>query len=208
MRKPRWPLRASPADRALRLQVTLLGALLCSACAPGSASASTDILRLSTGEELRVSNVVSANGRIEFDHPVLGRLSIPAENASVVGAGGHSPATAAAADAVDPAGASAHHPARQKARQEAIAKADEAFDRALRDKDERVRLNSASFFEGWRGSVEFGASGSDGNTDAFSGRVGIAAARLAELMETRADARTRTRRTTGAPARAEARRTC
>lgn len=42
-----------------------------------------------------------------------------------------------------------------------------------------------TFWEGWKGSVELGLSGSDGNTETFSGRGGFRLERLTDEMESR-----------------------
>lgn len=46
----------------------------------------------------------------------------------------------------------------------------------------------ATFRDGWKGSVEVGLAGAEGNSENFNLRAGAGASRIAELMETRFDA--------------------
>ncbi|MBS0197551.1 MAG: DUF481 domain-containing protein [Planctomycetes bacterium] len=167
--------------RSRRVVAALVAALV--------SAAAGDEVRLSTGEVLTVSGVCVTETSVRFTHPVLGTLTLPRESVTVVSvspppAAGSEAGQGAAEPPAEPVMDEAHELA--KAKEAAVARVEAEFKKQKEAESERVRLNTASFIEGWRGNVALGANGSDGNTDTLSVRAGAGASRIAELMETRA----------------------
>ena len=174
-----------------------------------------DQIRLSSGETLRVSDVTIQGDQLVCRHPVLGILVIPRQSvlehiiepdsvapapkqataASVPPAPPPTPPGAVTPPAPSPDSNTSTEPpssddinARQKARAEAIVEADKRFDDDRAEEELKKTLNTASLFTGWKGTIEAGGSGTDGNTENFNLRAGVGFTRTAELLRTRLDA--------------------
>lgn len=164
-----------------------------------------DQIRLSSGDTLRVSEVTIQGDQLVCRHSVLGVLMIPRRDVleHMIDPVPH--AVAQSLESASPTPSAAAGPpiqsspaprvvtdidsdARQKARAEAIVEADKRFDEERAAEELKKSLNTASFFTGWKGTIEAGGTGTDGNTETLNLRAGVGLSRTAELLRTRLDA--------------------
>jgi len=123
--------------------------VLCSiwiVCLCAITTARADVVRLANGDELTVTIVERDEANVTFEHPTLGRLTLPAAAVTL----NPTPAEgASAAGATPPAPAV---PAPEPA---------------------PLRLLGVSIMDGWKRRLELSADGSRGNSDTASVRVGF-----------------------------------
>jgi len=151
-----------------------LNACLIAACCGVAISAAVahadDRIKLASGEVLIVKITATTDSTLTFVHPVLGELTLPKGSVEVLPA--EEPAPAGAVPAPEAA------PAPAPAPPEAAAPA---------PPPPPVSDDSKSFFEGWKGKIELGLNGSDGNSETLSVRGGVSGKRTVETMETTLD---------------------
>lgn len=150
-----------------RLGATLAALL----CACGQASA-LDTVQLSTGEKLKVEILEITSQSVRFRHPVLGELTVPAENVRI-----------APADATAFAAKTESHkePPPPDVPREKLdpPKPGEAPRPSVPEPSELDEQRDR-----WRGGVEGGVSGTEGNSQSSSLRFGLSAKRQSEILET------------------------
>lgn len=126
--------------------------------APQPLTAEDTLVTLTNGDLIR-GKLVSDGDPVVVNHPVLGQLSFPRSAIASVRSMSAADATKATAAATDAAAKVPPPPPPP-------------------DPD--------SWFKGWKGLVELGASGASGNTETFSGRFGIGATRETSKTKTTA----------------------
>lgn len=134
------------------------------AIAGSASSASADQIRLASGEVLNVQILETTETTIKFVHPVLGELTLPRGSVEVLPPPSADAPVEAAAPAATPAPAAPETPAAPP-----------------------PPPPPETFFEGWKGKVEIGLNGSDGNSETISFRGAVGGKRATETMETTLD---------------------
>jgi len=147
-----------------RLAATILIGL--AGLAPASAA---DVIRLSTGEVLTGTVAEVTDTTVRFVHPLLGALDLPRASVTILPAG-EVPVVPAAG--VTPVPQAADAPVPAAAPQVAPPPA--------------VLAPRSSFWKGWKGTVEAGINGSEGNTETLSARGAAGAKRTTDALETSA----------------------
>lgn len=154
--------------RSMRVISSILVSAALTASASGQTSDTTEV-RLSSGETIRVTIIESTDTHLRCLHPVLGEISIP-----------HAQATIIVPQALDaPAGAPASDPPPS----DLAADAGEA-DAALGTEIATPPPSKLSFWNGWKRTVDLGILGSEGNTESFGARAALGAQRKTDDMET------------------------
>lgn len=143
-------------------------------CALPAFAAADEQIRLTTGEVLTVKVLQVTDTSIRFVHPVLGEITLPKGSVEILPPPPTAPAAPAAADAA-PA-----QPAATPAVPPPPAPPVEPAKPAPPPPPE-------TFFDGWKGKIELGLNGSDGNAENLSFRGGIGGKRITEPMETTLD---------------------
>lgn len=137
-----------------------------------SASARADEqIRLATGEVLTVKVLQVTDTTVKFVHPVLGELTLPKTSVEILPPPPPPPPT--------PEGTPAQ-PAPTPAPAAVPAAPPEPPKPAPPPPPE-------TFFDGWKGKIEFGLNGSEGNSQTLSFRGAVGGKRITEPMETTAD---------------------
>ncbi len=160
-----------PLCRPLRRGCAAVALLLAAAAhaqstPPEPAPGAPVVVRLESGESLRGLLAERTADAVAIDHPILGRLTLPAASVASVEA--------------DP---DATPPIVQPTPPGAIVPIQEPADVPTPSKP---RLG---WLEGWEGSFDLGLSGSEGNTERLSLRTGFSAKRLTDETSTTIDAR-------------------
>jgi len=144
----------------LRMIVGVMGLLLACTGALGQAQPGDRVdAAMTSGDVVRGVIVSQDADKLVLDHPVLGQITIPMKNLAkmtVVPAEAPPPAAPAAAKAAEAASVPPATPA---------APSPPPPPAVLPDPD--------SFWEGWKGSLELGVNGSEGNSQALSARGAI-----------------------------------
>lgn len=149
----------------LKTPTSIVAATLITAAAwaqsePTAGSSTQQTLVTLTNGDLIRGTLVSDGDPVVISHPVLGQVSFPRSAVASVRSMSDADATKATAAAADAAGKFPPPPPPP-------------------DPD--------SWFKGWKGLVELGASGATGNTESFSGRLGLGAARETSKTKTTAN---------------------
>lgn len=129
-----------------------------------AAHAQDTLIRLASGETLKVSVIEVTDSHIRCSHPVLGEFLIPKDQATIL-----PPPDAPVPHAAEPAA-----PPQQETPTADAPAAD----------PEPAPAPKLSFWNGWKRSVDLGVIGSDGNSETFGARVALGAQRKTEHMET------------------------
>lgn len=149
--------------RGLGTFIALAGAALMLLGAPALAA---DMVELSTGERLSVEILERTDTMLRFKHPVLGELAVAADQAKVL------PSRPVSGFAARRSALGPQVPTERLG----PPKPDEAPRPRVPDPSERPNT--------WRGGVEGGVSGTDGNSQTSSLRFGLSARRQTDVMET------------------------
>lgn len=172
-------------------------ALIAAACSMRDARASQPaageqaaIVTLDTGEVLRGRIVGRTDGALVLNHPVLGSLTIPqsrVQQTTIVTEGGASDPQASAPPATPPA----------QPRVASATDAESAQSTGGTGAEQAAPTVQEPPKPKWSVSLEFGLSGSQGNTDQFLGRGGLSAVRDGASNRVTFDATYRRRTTEG-----------
>lgn len=135
----------------------------------------TTLIRLATGETLRVTLLESGPESLRVSHPVLGEFTLLQNTVELL-------QTSAASTAPTPS----HAPGPTAA--PSAAPEEPAEPEAPESPAPPEPPSDLYFWEGWSGSVEVGLNGTDGNSRSSNLRGTVGAQRKTELMESSADA--------------------
>lgn len=136
-----------------------------------SSANADDQIRLATGEVLTVKILETTESTIKFVHPVLGEMTLARANVEVLPPPPPAPAPPVDGAAQPAAPAPAAPPATPPAA----------------PAPPPPPPPPATFFEGWKGKIELGLNGSDGNSETLSVRAAVGGKRTTETMETTAE---------------------
>ncbi|MGE3107135.1 MAG: YdiY family protein [Phycisphaerales bacterium] len=133
-----------------------------------SSGARADQIRLATGEVLTVQILETTETSIKFAHPVLGEMTLPRASVEVLAPPDGQPANGAPPTPPTPptTPTTASPPP---------------------SPPPPPPPPPTSFFEGWKGKIEIGLNGSDGNSETLSFRGAVGGKRITDTMETTLD---------------------